>query len=316
MAAGKSYFTPEEIRHLAARSDWMGVALMIHCWGIIAGAIALFAWAPSVLTFLLAVILIGSRQLGLAILMHDAAHNALFANRRLNEWVGQWLCARPILADLPSYRTYHLTHHRFTQTEKDPDLKLSRPFPTTRASLMRKAFRDLTGQTGVKQLAAQIRLSFQMAWDEDAIAASKGEMAQAFKSASLRPALMIHIAIFAVLTVLGAWWWYFAFWLLPLLTWFQLVLRLRNIAEHGATEASGNPLQNVRTTRAGRLMGLLVAPYWVNYHLEHHLVMHVPCWNLPKLHALMLEKGHGPKMRVARDYWQVLGEVGWRRQAA
>lgn len=316
MAAGKDFLTPEEIRPLAERSDWMGAGLILHCWAVMAGAIALFAWAPSVLTFLLAVILIGSRQLGLAILMHDAAHNALFANRWLNDWVGQWLCGRPILADLPSYRTYHLTHHRFTQTDKDPDLKLSRPFPTTRASLIRKIFRDLTGQTGLKQLAAQIRLSFQLAWDSDAIAASKGEMAQAFKSASLRPALLVHTILFALLWTIGAWWWYFAFWLLPLLTWFQLVLRLRNIAEHGATEASQNPLQNVRTTRAGPLMGLIVAPYWVNFHLEHHLVMHVPCWNLPKLHEMMLAKGHGPKMRVARTYWEVLGEVGWRNQSA
>lgn len=316
MAAGKAFFTPEEIRPLARRSDLMGVLMLLHCWGVIAGAIALFAWWPSVVTFVIAVVLIGSRQLGLAILMHDAAHNALFATRWLNDWAGQWLCGRPIIADLPSYRTYHLTHHRFTQTEKDPDLRLSRPFPTTRASLQRKFWRDLTGQTGIKQLAAQIRLSFQLAWDEDAIKASRGEMAQAFKSVSLRPALAVHTVLFAILWAVGAWWWYLAFWLLPLVTWFQLVLRLRNIAEHGATEASENPLQNVRTTRAGPLAGLLVAPYWVNYHLEHHLVMHVPCWNLPKLHGLMIEKGHGPRMRVARNYWEVLGEVGWRRQPA
>src|SRR5699024_8134594 len=102
-------------------------------------------------TFLIAILLIGSRQLGLAILMHDAAHNALFASRRVNDWVGQWLCARPVGADLPSYRHYHLTHHRYVQTEKDPDLRLSRPFPTTRASLIRKFTRDLTGQTGAKE---------------------------------------------------------------------------------------------------------------------------------------------------------------------
>ena len=152
MAAGKTYLTAEEIRPLARRSDWMGAALMLHCWGVIAGAVAVYAWWPSVLSFLLAVVLIGSRQLGLAILMHDAAHNALFASRRANEFAGQWLAARPILAELTSYRTYHLTHHKYTQTEKDPDLRLSRPFPTTRASLKRKFWRDLSGQTGVKTL--------------------------------------------------------------------------------------------------------------------------------------------------------------------
>jgi fatty acid desaturase len=44
----------------------------------------------------------------------------------------------------------------------------------------------------------------------------------------------------------------------------------------------------------------------VNFHLEHHLVMHVPCRNLPKLHRLMLKKGHGPDMEISQNYWDVL----------
>jgi len=43
---------------------------------------------------------VGSRQVGLAVLMHEAAHNALFKARALNEWAGEWLCGRPILAGL------------------------------------------------------------------------------------------------------------------------------------------------------------------------------------------------------------------------
>ena len=43
---------------------------------------ALFAWWPNPFTFVLAVMVIGARQLGLAILMHDAAHGLLFADRR------------------------------------------------------------------------------------------------------------------------------------------------------------------------------------------------------------------------------------------
>lgn len=151
MAAGKTYLTPAEIRPLARRSDLIGVGLVLHCWGVVAAALAMFAIWPNPLTFVAAVVLIGSRQLGLAILMHDAAHNAPFATHGLNEWVGQGLCARPIGADLISYRRYHLTHHRHTQTENDPDLRLSRPFPTTRDSLIRKFARDRTGRTGLKE---------------------------------------------------------------------------------------------------------------------------------------------------------------------
>jgi len=313
MTPGKAYLSTAEIRPLAERSDAMGLWLLIHCWGTIALAITLFAWVPNPLTFILAVVVIGSRQLGLAILMHEAAHNALFKTRSWNDRAGEWLCGRPILAELAAYRHYHLTHHRFTQTDKDPDLALSSKFPTSRASLQRKFTRDLTGQTGVKQLAGQILMSFRLAGDQDAIEAAASDFAQSFKAPDLWKALPMFAGIIVALGLIGDWWWGLAFWLLPYLTWFQFVLRLRNIAEHGATEKSENPLQNVRTTLATPLARLLVAPYWVNYHLEHHMVMHVPCWRLKPMHAMLVEKGLGDQMRIADGYGQALAEAGWKR---
>lgn len=313
MTPGKAYLSSDEIRPLAERSDAMGLWLILHCWGTIALAVGLFALWPNPLTFLAAVMVIGSRQLGLAILMHDAAHNALFRTRALNEFVGEWLCGRPILAELNSYRHYHLTHHRFTQTDKDPDLVLSSKFPTTRASLRRKFLRDLTGRTGIKQLAGQIMMSVRLAGDDDAIKAAASDFAQAFKARDLWKSLPVFLGIIVVMGLAGDWWWGLAFWFLPFLTWFQLVLRIRNIAEHGATEQSENPLQNVRTTVAGPLARLLVAPYWVNYHLEHHMVMHVPCWRLPDMHRLLMAKGLGDRMRVASSYRAAMDEAGWNR---
>ena len=56
---------------------------------------------------------------------------------------------------------------------------------------------------------------------------------------------------------------------------------------------------------------LLVAPHDVNYHLEHHLVMHVPCWKLARMHRMLLGRGLGERMETAGTYWQVLGRVGW-----
>jgi fatty acid desaturase len=310
MLDSRKYFTTDEIRRLSARSDLMGVWLVVHCSLTMAAAICLFAIWPNPLTFVGAIVVIGSRQLGLAILMHDAAHRALFKTGGLNEWVGQWFCGHAILADLKAYRHYHLTHHKHTQTDLDPDLVLSKPFPTTRASLIRKFIRDLRGQTGIKQTGGQIAKAFKLAFDKDAIA-QVDRSAQSFKGSTVRRPLVVNAVLFGVLWLVGAWWWWFAFWLLPLLTWYQLVLRIRNIAEHGETEFSEDKLRNVRTTLANPLMRLVVAPYWVNYHLEHHLVMHVPCWRLPQLHRLMLDQGYGDKIRVAPGYFSVMRKVGW-----
>ncbi|MEP3917196.1 fatty acid desaturase family protein [Ascidiaceihabitans sp.] len=313
MTPGKAYLSSDEIRPLAARSDGMGLWLVLHCWGVIFGAVAVFAVFPNALTGILAVIIIGSRQLGLAILMHEAAHVALFKTRRWNEFAGEWICGRPIMAEMFAYRHYHLNHHRFTQTDKDPDLALSAKFPASHASIKRKFIRDLTGQTGVKLLMAQIMTHVRLAGDDEAMDAAKTDAAQAFKSTDLVKSLVMFSSVALLMSLAGAWWYGLVFWVLPYLTWFQFVLRVRNIAEHAATETSDDPFQNVRTTHANWIERALVAPYWVNYHLEHHMIMHVPCWQLPKMHTALLGKGLGHRMKTAPSYAAALAEAGWGR---
>src|SRR5471030_2717457 len=149
--------TPEQVRRLRGKSDVVGALLVLHAWTLILGSMALFVWWPNPFTFLLAAMVIGGRQLGLAILMHDAAHGLLFANRRLNDFVGAWLCAFPVFTSLSLYRPYHLQHHRHTQQAEDPDLGLSAAFPITPKSLWRKVVRDLSGQTAFMRRREQFK---------------------------------------------------------------------------------------------------------------------------------------------------------------
>ena len=308
MQHAKKYFSSDEIRPLAQRSNLMGGLLVLHCFFTVVLAIFIFSLWSNFFTFILAVMIIGSRQLGLAILMHDGAHRALFANDFLNEKVGYWVCGAPILADMFAYRHYHLMHHKHTQTDKDPDLNLSKPFPTSIRSIIRRTFRDITGQTGIKSIYNQVRTSFKLAFDDDAID-SLNKQPQSFKGNSISEPIVANLVLFVMMWVAGEWWWWLAFWLLPLVTWFQLVVRIRSMAEHAATEFSDNELQNVRTTYANPLMRLFLAPYWVNYHLEHHLIMHVPCWRLKKVHSLLLEKGYAEEMKVSQNYLDVFKQV-------
>ena len=71
----------EDLVALRERVEWKGIALIAHAWAVILGSIALVAIFPNPLTYIVAVILIGSRQLGLAILMHDGATAACRATR-------------------------------------------------------------------------------------------------------------------------------------------------------------------------------------------------------------------------------------------
>jgi fatty acid desaturase len=64
--------------------------------------------------------------------------------------------------------------------------------------------------------------------------------------------------------------------------------------------------RNARTTYASWWVRALVAPYWVNYHVDHHLLFYVPCYNLPKLHAILMRGPHAASMEVQRGYLSVL----------
>jgi fatty acid desaturase len=92
----------------------------------------------------------------------------------------------------------------------------------------------------------------------------------------------------------------------PLLTWMMVITRIRNIAEHAVVPDSNDPMRNTRTTEASLLERVFVAPYFVNYHLEHHLLFYLPCYNLPKLHAILMRGPHAARMEVQRGYLSVL----------
>ena len=158
--AALDLLTAEELAQLRRRSDIKGTLCVAHAWLVIAGCMAAFALYPNPLVLALGIVIVGTRQLGLAILMHDAAHGVLTESKRLNVFLGQYLCAWPLFSDVHAYRSYHLQHHRHTQQREDPDLSLSAPFPITRSSFWRKMVRDLTGQTVFKQRVAQFRNAF------------------------------------------------------------------------------------------------------------------------------------------------------------
>jgi fatty acid desaturase len=245
--------------------------------------------------------LIGARQLGLAILMHDAAHGALHVNARVNDWVGEWLCAAPTGARLKAYRDYHLKHHKYTEQPEDPDLVLSAPFPVTRASLLRKIVRDLTGQTFLKQRRAQLFGNLQ-----------KGQLV----NPNTANFLIVNALLFAALALAGYWWTYFALWLVPMATWLPLVTRLRNIAEHAVVDTGEDPFSHARTTLANPIERLFIAPYWVHFHGEHHVFMHVPCYRLERMHRMLMDKDYWSRMHISAGYLSVLDEASSKPAAA
>ena len=295
----RSALTREEIAPLLAQSDlrsWISIGVD---WALVFASFALVAVWPNPLTVIAALFLIGARQLGLAVLMHEASHRTLLRDRRWNDWAGNWLCGYPVWSDLHPYRPYHLQHHAKTGSREDPDLGLITPFPISPSSLRRKVWRDLSGRTGWKFAKASFARTFGRArTNPEARAAAVG-------------VAVTNAVLLAILALLGHPWLYLL-WVGAWLTTNTLVTRIRSIAEHALTPDAADPLNNTRTTIARWWERLFVAPNRVNYHLEHHLMMTVPLHKLPRFHALLRERGVLEHACVAYGYAGLLKQAASR----
>ncbi|MBI2711432.1 MAG: fatty acid desaturase family protein [Bdellovibrio sp.] len=306
------YLSKSEIQKLIRPSDLKGFQALLTTWGLISFSFFLVARYPSVGSVAIALVILGGRHLALGILMHDAAHYSLFKTRPLNDWIGSWLCAYPGLQDLRAYRRHHLQHHKLAGSKDDPDLDLVEAYPVSRASLFRKMIRDLTGITGLKRLYGvglmnlgliEYTVSGRVVRIEQ-----KGEPSWQIILTGLKNAsgwILTNLALWGVLWGFGHPHLYLL-WIISYMTTFSLFIRIRSIAEHACTDVGLNPLQCTRTTHAGISARLTVAPHYVNYHLEHHILMTVPGFRLAQMHQLLKERGGLGQAFLASSYFEVL----------
>lgn len=303
------HFSTDEIRDLRVIRDHRAWLTLLVNYGLIAASMAMVAYAPNALTVVLALFIIGTRQLGLAVVMHESAHQTLFKDRWLNDLAGNWLAAYPIYLSGDMYRTHHIEHHAKTWTEEDPDLELATPFPVSKASMMRKVARDLLGVTGFKQLVGTTFLVVKVCRGQQVDSGTlplRLERAPAVRMVA--GMLITNLVLFGLLWALGHPMLYLL-WLGAWLTTNKLVARIRSIAEHAVVPDPTDPIGQTRTVRAGWLERLFIAPNRVQYHLEHHLLMTVPHYNLPRFHEMLRERGVLEDACIADNYAQVLKQA-------
>jgi len=290
--------TREELAPFSERSNAKAIGYVTFNWAFIAAIFWSVAVWTNPLTILVGIALLGGRQLAFAALMHDCGHRTLFANRQANAVIGQWLCAYPILSDLPRYAAGHQKHHAYAGTRKDPDLPNYQAYPITRQSFRRKIFRDLTAQTGWKALRATWRRGrldlTKLPWDGNALAGH----------------VIVNGAMFAVLLSFGEGA-LFLMWPAAYLTSYMLIARLRQVAEHGAVPDlfDLDPRKNTRTTLVRWWERLFVAPFHLNYHLEHHFQASVPCYNLPGFHRFLESKQLFEHTKFPNGYRELFAET-------
>jgi len=285
---------PELVRELTRRSAWRatGAVLADIAVLVIAIGVALAYW-PNALVIIAAVIIIGSRQHALFVIAHESAHYLLYERRWLNDLVGR-ACAALQGLSMCTYRVIHRLHHNNLYGALDPDTALHGGYPRGRMYLVRKLLKDLSGLTAWKTYAYFLGGAPAVNTATNVAVRPLDDTSPKLRVEAKRDrntVIGLHIAALVAFAASGHLLQYLVLWVLPLVTVVQAILRLRAIAEHGATTDFSSPLTAARTNLGPWWLRWLLFPHNVNYHVEHHLYASVPQYNLPRLHAEMKRQG-------------------------
>ena len=289
----RSALPKELVQRLSRVSPWRSSWSVLHellAIGALVAA-ALYWWTPWVVVP--CVVLIGTRQHALFVLAHEAAHYRLFEQRWLNDLAGRLCAALPGLS-MRTYRVIHRLHHNNLYADLDPDTALHGGYPRGKAYLVKKLLADLSGLTawktyayflgGAPALNTQTKVAIRPL--DDTSSKLRNEARHDRNAVVLFQAGCLIFFAWAGFLLQ-----YLVLWILPLITVVQALLRLRAIAEHGATTDFSSPLTAARTNLVTAWLGWLIFPHHVNYHIEHHLYASVPQYNLPELHRELASRG-------------------------
>jgi len=299
-ASARRILSPAELAPLTELSDRRSLAAVAQTLGVIALAIAFGVWAWPSPWILLSIVVVGIQQHALFILAHEAAHYRLFRARALNDAVGRAIGMAGAIS-MCTYRVIHRLHHNNLYTEEDPDTAIHGGYPRGTAYLWKKLAQDLVGFNAWKTFAYFFGAPALNDQTQRAARPLDDTSPQLRRSARIDRWFVVAFQLLAPLACFAFGGWrglaqYAAFWLVPMLTVLQPILRLRAICEHGATTDFSSPLTAARSNRTGggvlNVLGrAFLFPHHVNYHLEHHLYPAVPHYRLPRLHRLLAEKG-------------------------
>lgn len=299
------------LRDLSQVSLWRALPHIAFEWLAIGAAIAVSEWIGAWYGYLAAIVWIGARQHALAILMHEGTHYRIAANRKLNDIVSELFLAAPIFISLRDYRENHFSHHRYVNTNDDPDWIIKQnddwAFPKTKLGFLKLFLADLFALRTKEHLTGVVfplnvpPKSWREFWTYHVWR------------------ILFYLVAFSIIFGLGLGWQFLVYWLVPFFTVLKLIFRLRSVAEHFGIE-NESAYSLTRTTYPRLWERLLLAPKNVSYHLDHHLYPSVPFYNLPKLHAALLALPEFRKQaHLTQSYVGVLREcigAGQKKAAA
>lgn len=294
--------SPAVIRQLSQLKPGLAVGhiFLEHFFILSAAVLCTMYWHP--LLYVVTVMWIGARQHALAIILHDGAHYRITRNKKLNDFIGETMLAFPLFVTMRGYRLSHNAHHRNMNTEHDPDwVSKETPewvFPKSRLELF--------------TMLLKLALGLNIAWMVRMIVSGGRPNVATRPKVATRPFIIGRIGFYLGLVFLFTYfgWWseFLLFWIVPLFTWLQVIMRVRSIAEHFGLEYD-HVFTSARTTYPSLFDRIFLASKNVWYHLDHHLYPSVPFYNLNQLHQeLMALPAYRDRAHLTQSYLGVLKE--------
>lgn len=281
----------EELRRIP---DLRNAVSILSMYAQTALVIAVTVWWDHPAGWVLGVLLMGRAHAQFMSLMHESAHRLLFTNKKVNDWVGRWLIGYLALTNTDAYRRVHMAHHRDEFGPEEPDIPLYANYPISRDSFRRKLWRDATGQTGWKLLKQQF-------------GGLRGS--DPLTRASQRRILTTQLVMFTASVALRAPEVYVVLWMLPHLTVWRVINRLRSVAEHGGMRRGDDRRIATHSVRQSPIARFFLVPFNIGFHLSHHVDAGIPFRSLPKYHRELLRAGYltdALEFRSYRSLWRAL----------
>jgi fatty acid desaturase len=251
---------------------------------------------------MLAVVFVATRQNILALLMHEQTHRIGFKSA-IGDVLCNFTCAYPLLISLEGYRRVHMAHHRHYFTQKDPDYLRKQgeewTFPQRISRLVRSFLVDFSGASLWKMMKGKGTNP-------------EGKIEKVGSIAWLRPVYYLGMAV--VITVFHLWATVALYWVLPLATGFQGIIRLGAICEHRydllePTLLNSTPLIELRWWEK-----LLLPNLNFSFHIYHHWYPSVPYNKLPCVHELFRRRGYVRGDSVFHGYGEYLRSLVTKRE--
>ena len=316
--SGLSADARRALHRLARPNGAASVAMFVATYAAVVAAAWLVEWAAAAWLYPFAVAFIAARQHSLYLLNHDASHGALFTSKRANKIVATWLANLPFLHhpstwSFVQWRRAHQLHHSKLMTLGDPyyvdrvkngDARI----PMTPRGLLWRCL-TITVISPFSWFAWAGGVRAYIPPHSAAIDHEMSHIAALFRPYAADPEMRdefllrwsFNVALCVLLTLVGGWWLFLLYWVIPMYTVFPAILELAELTEHRHYAGDKDLIRNTYSTVPGLFTGLFISELNRGVHREHHLVARVPCYRLPALHRLLVREAIVPP--AIRGLW-------------